>query len=80
MCSSDLAWQIRSADLRNMAIWRMVPHCVIWCLWRERNARLFEDCESSIVDIKSFVFGDVCNVCVCACVCVCARANTCVCK
>jgi hypothetical protein len=50
------AWQIRSADLRNMAIWRMVPHCVIWCLWRERNARLFEDCESSMVDIKLLFF------------------------
>jgi hypothetical protein len=52
------AWQIRSADLWNMAIWRMVPHCVIWCLWRERNARLFEDCESSmvLVDIKLLFF------------------------
>jgi hypothetical protein len=50
------AWQIRSADLRNMAILRMVPHCVIWCLWRERNARLFEDCESSMVDIKLLFF------------------------
>ena len=34
----------------------MVPHCVIWCLWRERNARLFEDCESSMVDIKLLFF------------------------
>ena len=51
-----VAWQIRSADLRNMAIWRMVPHCVIWCLWRERNARLFEVCESSMVDIKLLFF------------------------
>ena len=39
-----------------MVIWRMVPHCVIWCLWKERNARLFEDCESSMVDIKLLFF------------------------
>jgi hypothetical protein len=50
------AWQVRGADHRNMVIWRMVPHCVIWCLWRERNARLFEDCESAMVDIKLLFF------------------------
>ena len=50
------AWQICGADLRNLVIWQMVPHCVIWCLWRERNARLFEDCESSVVDIKLLFF------------------------
>ena len=50
------AWQICGADIRNMVIWRMVPHCVIWCLWRERNACLFEDCESSVVDIKLLFF------------------------
>jgi hypothetical protein len=50
------AWQVRGADHRNMVIWRVVPHCVIWCLWRERNARLFEDSESSVVDIKLLFF------------------------
>jgi hypothetical protein len=51
-----VAWQVRGADHWNMVIWRMVPHCVIWCLWRERNARLFEDCESLVVDIKLLFF------------------------
>ena len=33
-----------------------VPHCLFWCFWQERNARCFEDCERSILDIKFFFF------------------------
>jgi hypothetical protein len=29
-------------------IWKKVPLCVLWDLWRERNARLFEDVEVSV--------------------------------
>lgn len=28
----------------------------MWCLWRDRNARSFEGCEWSILQIKSFLF------------------------
>jgi len=24
-------------------VWRLVPLCLRWCLWREKNARHFED-------------------------------------
>jgi hypothetical protein len=34
------------------AIWRMVPLCVMWCIWRERNARLFEDKECSVNGVR----------------------------
>ena len=34
----------------------MVPHCLLWCLWRERNGRCFEDKERSISDLKLFFF------------------------
>jgi hypothetical protein len=27
----------------------MAPLCVMWCLWRERNARNFEDRERGII-------------------------------
>ena len=29
------------------SIWNLVPLCLMWCLWRERNRRTFEDLESS---------------------------------
>ena len=28
-------------------IWNLVLLCLMWCLWRERNWRTFEDMESS---------------------------------
>ena len=49
-------WQVSLCGSRNLAVWRMVPHCVMWCLWRERNARHFEDCERSVVDLKLLFF------------------------
>jgi hypothetical protein len=36
-------------------IWRMAPLCVMRCLWRERNARNFEDCEHGIIELKKMV-------------------------
>ena len=29
------------------SIWNLVPLCLMWCLWRERNRRTFEDLDSS---------------------------------
>jgi hypothetical protein len=37
-------------------VWKMIPHCLIWCLWRERNARHFEDSERSLPELKLFFF------------------------
>lgn len=33
-------------------VWKMVRHCVLWCLWRERNARTLEDNETSMIRFK----------------------------
>ena len=28
-------------------IWNLVPMCLMWCIWRERNRRTFEDLDKS---------------------------------
>jgi hypothetical protein len=30
---------------RSAVVWKMVPHCIMWCLWSERNRRSFDDSE-----------------------------------
>ena len=49
-------WQGRFGRHRNGFIWLIVAHYLMWCLWRERNSRCFEDIERSIPDLKSFFF------------------------
>jgi hypothetical protein len=34
----------------------MTPHCMMWCIWRERNIRNFEDCERTTVELKDILF------------------------
>ena len=38
----------------NAAIWMAVPHCLMWCIWQERNNRHFEDLERLVSDLKLF--------------------------
>ena len=49
-------WSCNFRCHRNIVIWRMVPHCLLWCNWRERNARSFEGRKRSILEFKSFFF------------------------
>jgi hypothetical protein len=37
-------------------IWKMVPTCILWCVWKERNDRCFEDLERSLEDILASFF------------------------
>ena len=46
------SWQDRFGRSSNRVIWNAIPHCLVWCLWCERNARTFEGSEKSIVDLK----------------------------
>ena len=52
-------WQGRLGRHRNGHIWLIVPHCLIWCLWRERKSRCFENNERSIPNLKLFFFRTV---------------------
>jgi hypothetical protein len=45
-------WQGSFGRHPNFPIWQVVPHYLMWCIWRERNGCIFEDCERSYVEIK----------------------------
>jgi hypothetical protein len=37
-------------------VWKMVPSCLMWCLWREQNDRNFEDKERTFEELRTFFF------------------------
>jgi hypothetical protein len=46
---------------------RLVPLCLIWCVWREHNICSFEDCERMVPYLKAFcsnpfMFGWLCSI------------------
>uniref|UniRef100_A0A2N9FVI8 Uncharacterized protein n=1 Tax=Fagus sylvatica TaxID=28930 RepID=A0A2N9FVI8_FAGSY len=36
-------------------VWDMVPLCIFWCLWWERNTRCFEGMERNVLELKGLV-------------------------
>ena len=48
-----VSWQGSFGRYCNAAIWKIVPYCLMWCMWWEKNARSFEDREWSILELKS---------------------------
>jgi hypothetical protein len=40
-----------SGRSRSVVIWKMIPLCLMWCIWRVRNARCFEDLSRSFEEI-----------------------------
>ena len=49
-------WQGWFGRHRNGHIWIIVPHCLMWWFWRERDSRCFEDNERSMPNLKLFFF------------------------
>jgi mannosylglycoprotein endo-beta-mannosidase len=49
------SWNRRFSNPVAKVIWRMIPSCVWWCLWRERNNRCFEDVSFSLVSVQGFL-------------------------
>ena len=45
-------WQGHFGRLCNGVIWKIVPSCLMWCIWKERNNRCFEDSERAMPDLK----------------------------
>ena len=45
-------WKGRLGRHKNRIIRDAIPHSVLWCLWREINARTFEGSERNMLDLK----------------------------
>ena len=48
-------WQGQFGRYRNGYVWIVVPHCLMWCIWKERNSRCFEDSDCSMPDPNPFL-------------------------
>ena len=40
---------------KSAMVWKMVPICIFWSIWRERNNRCFEDLECSMEEILAYL-------------------------
>ena len=49
------SWSGRSCRLKTKLFWSMIPHCLTWVIWRERNTHTFEGDERWIHELKLFV-------------------------
>jgi len=49
------SWRRQRGNRLLMPIWRMASLCLMWYLWKEWNARSFEDCETGLIKLKKLV-------------------------
>ena len=48
-------WGDSCHSIRIRKLWNMVPPCVFWCIWWERNSRSFEGKERNLMEVKGTV-------------------------
>ncbi|KAG6698035.1 hypothetical protein I3843_08G001900 [Carya illinoinensis] len=49
-------WQGLRGNRQIAAVWKMVPLCLMWCTWTERNSRCFENKERSPDAFRALFF------------------------
>jgi hypothetical protein len=49
------SWRGQLGNRHALRMWRLVPLCVMWCLWRERKAHNFEDKESGMIELRKLL-------------------------
>ncbi|KAG7970882.1 hypothetical protein I3843_07G107800 [Carya illinoinensis] len=48
------SWKNMRGNQQIKAVWKMIPICIMWCLWRERNDRTFEHKERLMEELNFF--------------------------
>ena len=46
-------WKGQRGNKLVIEVWRMAPLCLMWTIWRERNAQCFEDKETTMAKISN---------------------------
>jgi hypothetical protein len=63
-----VCWRSQCGNISAKEVWRIAPLCLMWIIWRERNARCFEDQDRSMEELKKlliqtlFHWTEDCNV------------------
>jgi hypothetical protein len=61
-------WKGQKGNKMVMKVWRMAPLCLMWTIWKERNARCFEDKELTMAELSNrflkllFLWAGVLNI------------------
>ena len=45
-------WKIKGLGKKRKAVWRLAPICLFWCIWGERNRRIFQEEEMSDTSLR----------------------------
>jgi hypothetical protein len=54
-------WRGQMGTCSALVMWRIAPLCLMWTIWRERNAKCFEDREKSEDEIKNILVKSLFN-------------------
>jgi hypothetical protein len=46
-------WKGQRGNKMVMEVWKMAPLCLMWTIWKERNARCFEDTELTMAELSN---------------------------
>ncbi|XP_022865490.1 uncharacterized protein LOC111385340 [Olea europaea var. sylvestris] len=50
------AWKRKFRDKDSKLLWNLIPRCIVWCIWRERNDRYFEDQTKTTEQIRELFY------------------------
>ena len=50
------SWHRKLRDKDSQLLWGLIPSCIFWCVWEERNGRCFQDTENPLVKLKEKMF------------------------